>query len=193
MKQIRAKHTVTAIADRLKRAEKLPALRAVCAQADFRKTEMNQQNISLLKRGSQARTIKTHIADLPPDVQNLLAEEFEQRVIAFREKLEVEYAEIKRDRNELAVLNERQSAEIESLKSAIKYASAKIEFLTVALINARAKMAERAGLIGQLKNEIAVGHDPRQRRNSASVDARQGLTKVERKLEDTFPELSGGV
>ena len=176
MKQIRAKHTVTAIADRLKRAEKLPALRAVCAQADFRKTEMNQQNISSLKWGSQARTIKTHIADLPSDMQNLLAEEFEQRVIALREKLESEYAEIKRDRNELAVLKERQSAEIESLKSALKYASAKIEFLTVALINARAKMAERAGLIGQLKNEIAVGHEPqtkteqRIRRRPAGVD-----------------------
>ena len=160
MKQIRAKHSVTSIADRLKRAGQQPALRAVCAQVDFQRTETNQQNISSLKWGSQARAIKTHIADLPSDVQNLLAEEFEQRVIAFREKLESEYAEIKRDRNELAVLNERQSAEIESLKSALKYASAKIEFLTVALINARAKMAERAGLIGQLKNEIAVGHEP---------------------------------
>ena len=89
---------------------------------------MNQQNISSLKWGSQARTIKTHIADLPSDMQNLLAEEFEQRVIALREKLKSEYAEIKRDRNELAVLKERQSAEIESLKSALKYASAKIEF-----------------------------------------------------------------
>ena len=97
MKQIRAKHSVTSIADRLKRAEKLPALRAVCAQADFRKSEMNRQNISSLKWGSQARAIKTHIADLPPDVQNLLAEEFEQRVIALREKLESEYAEIKRE------------------------------------------------------------------------------------------------
>ena len=116
MKQIRAKHSVPAIADRLKRAEKLPALRAVCAQADFRKTEMNRQNISSLKWGSQARAIKTHIADLPSDMQNLLAEEFEQRVIALREKLESEYAEIKRDRNEMAVLNERQFTQIESLK-----------------------------------------------------------------------------
>ena len=108
MKQIRAKHPVTAIADRLKRAEKLPALRAVCAQADFRRSEINQQNISSLKWGSQVGAIKTHVADLPSEVQNLLAEEFEQRVIALREKLESEYAEIKRSRNELAVLNERQ-------------------------------------------------------------------------------------
>ena len=117
MNQIRAKHSVTAIADRLKKAEKHPTLRAVCAQADFQRTEMNQQNISSLKWGSQARAIKTHVADLPSDVQNLLAEEFEQRVIALRQKLESEYAEIKRERNELAVLNERQSPEIESLKA----------------------------------------------------------------------------
>ena len=178
MKQIRAKHSVTAIADRLKRAGKQPALRAVCAQADFQRVELNQQNISALKWGSPARAIKTHVADLPSDVQNLLAEEFEQRVIAFREKLESEYAEIKRGRNELAVLNERQSARIESLKATIKDASAKI--------------TEQAGLIAQLKNELAVGREALTKAEQRIRDARQGLTKVEHKLDDPFPESSGG-
>ena len=87
-------------------------------------------------------------------MQNLLAEEFEQRVIALREKLESEYAEIKRGRNEMAVLNERQSAQIESLKATLKDASAKI--------------AEQTGLIAQLKNEIAAG--------------REALAKVEQRI-----------
>ena len=52
---------------------------------------------------------------LPSNVQKLLAEEFEQKVIAFREKLESEYAEIKRERNELADLNAQQSTKIEFL------------------------------------------------------------------------------
>jgi chromosome segregation ATPase len=178
MKQIRAKHSVTAIADRLKKAGKHPDLRAVCAQPDFQRVEMNRQNISALKWGSQARAIKTHVADLPSDVQNLLAEEFEQRVIALREKLESEYAEIKRGRNELAVLNERQSARIESLKARLKDASVKI--------------AEQAGLIAQLKNEIAVGREALAKAEQRMRDARQGLTKVEHKLDDPFPESSGG-
>jgi chromosome segregation ATPase len=178
MKQIRAKHSVTAIADRLKKVGKHPTLGAVCAQADFQRTEMNQQNISSLKWGGQARAIKTHVADLPPDVQKLLAEEFEQKVIAFREKLESEYAEIKRERNELADLNAQQST--------------KIEFLTVALIDARAKMAERAGLIAQLKNEIDAGREALAKAEQRIRDARQGLTKVGHELDDPFPESSGG-
>ena len=176
MNQIRAKHSVTAIADRLKKVEKHPTLRAVCAQADFQRTEM--KNISSLKWGGQARAIKTHVADLPSEVQNLLAEEFEQKVIAFREKLESEYAEIKRERNELADLHAQQSA--------------KIEFLTVALVDARAKMGERASLIAQLKNEIAVGRETLAKAEQRIRDARQGLTKVEHKLDDPFPESSGG-
>jgi len=178
MKQIRAKHSVTAIADRLKKAGNRPVLRAVGGQADFQRTEMNRQDIPSLKWGSQAGAIKTHIADLPPEVQHLLAEEFERKVIAFREKLESEYSEIKRDRNELADLNRQQSA--------------KIDALTVALFNSRAKMAERAALIGMLKNEVAEGREALAKAEQRIRDARQGLTTVEHKLDDPFPESSGG-
>ena len=190
MNQIRSKHSVTAIADRLKKAGKQPVLRVVSAEADFQRTEM--KNISSLKWGGQARAIKTHVADLPSEVQNLLAEEFEQKVIAFREKLESEYAEIKRESNELAVRNERQLAQIGSLKAMIGDASAKIEFLTVALINARAKMAERAGLISQLKNEIAVGREALIKAEQRIRDARQELTRAEHTLEDHPSDISGG-
>jgi chromosome segregation ATPase len=132
----------------------------------------------LLKGGSEAGTIKTHIADLPSDVQNLLAEEFERKVIAMREKLESEYAEIRRERNELADLNGQQAA--------------KIEFLTVALLDARAKITERTGVIAMLKNEIAVGQESLAKAEQRIMDARQGLVQVEHKLDDPFPESSGG-
>jgi chromosome segregation ATPase len=178
MNQIRAKHSVTAIADRLKKAGKHPTLRAVRAEADLQRNEIHQQNISSLKWGGQARAIKTHVADLPSEVRNLLAEEFEQKVIALRQKLESEYAEIKRGRNELAVLNERQFARIEALKATLKDASAKI--------------AEQAGLIAQLKNEIAVGREALAKAEQRIIDARQGLTRVEHTLDDPFPESSGG-
>ena len=58
---------------------------------------------------------KTHIADAPAALQDLLAEDFEQGVIALRTRLESEYAEVKRDRDELANQNEQLLALLESL------------------------------------------------------------------------------
>jgi len=143
MNQIRAKHTVTGIGGRLKNAGKLPVLRAVCSGMDIHGNGMIQQNIALLQgRYSRARAIKTHIADLPVDLQRLLTEEFEREIMAFRAKLESDYAEIKRESNELAGLNEQQSA--------------MLEFLRVDLKEAYAKIAEQARRIVQLENEISA-------------------------------------
>lgn len=116
MNQIRAKLTVTGIAGRLKNAGKHPALRSVCAGMDVQGMSKIQQGIlSLNGRAGHARAIKTHIADLPADLQHLLTEEFEREVMAFRAKLQSEYAEIKRDRDELAKQNEQLFALLESL------------------------------------------------------------------------------
>jgi predicted nucleic acid-binding Zn-ribbon protein len=143
MNQIRAKHTVTGIAGRLKNAGKLPVLRSVCAGMDVQGMSKIQQSISSLKGGAgHVRAIKTHIADLPVDLQHLLTEEFEREVMAFRAKLESEYAEIKRDRDELAKQNEQLCALLESL--------------TLALDNAEIEATEFAMRIARLKNEIAA-------------------------------------
>ena len=70
-----------------------------------------------MKEGAgHARAIKTHVADLPSDLQRLLAEEFEHEVIALS-KTPSEYAEIKRDRDELANQNEQLCAILKSLTS----------------------------------------------------------------------------
>jgi hypothetical protein len=144
MNQIRAKHRVTGIAGGLKNAGKHPALRAVCAGMDIQGMSEIQQSISSLKGGgdSRARDIKTHIADTPPALQDLLAEDFERGVIALRTRLESEYAEIKRDRDELANQNEQLLALLESL--------------TLALDNAEIEATEFAMRIARLKNEIAA-------------------------------------
>jgi methyl-accepting chemotaxis protein len=139
----------------------------------------NQQHISLVKGGRlYAQAIKTHVADLPLKAQNLLAEEFEREVIAFREKLESEYAEIKRDKNQLAVLNEQQSVRIDNLTEALK--------------NASATMNEQARRISQLKNEIVAERDAHARTEQRIRNAMQELTRVEHTLDDSFPESSGG-
>jgi len=178
MNQIRVKHPVTVIADRLKRAGKIPVLQTTHSQMDFQGGR-HLQHISSIKGGRcHAQSIKTHVADLPSKVQNLLAEQFEREVITFREKLESEFAEIKRERNELAALYERQSARIGRLKTALKDASAKI--------------AEQAGLIARLKNEIALERDALAKAERRIRDARQGLTRVEHQLDEPFPESSGG-
>lgn len=87
--------------------------------------------------------VKTHIADAPAALQYLLAEDFERGVIALRTRLESEYAEIKRDRDELANQNEQLLA--------------LLEFLTLTLDNAEIEATEFAMRIARLKNEIAAG------------------------------------
>jgi hypothetical protein len=142
MNQIRAKHTVTGIAGGLKNAGKRPALRAVCAGMDTQKMAEVQIHPVLRGRHSHTRVVKTHIADAPAALQDLLAEDFERGVIALRTRLESEYAEIKRDRDELANQNEQLFALLESL--------------TLALDNAEIEATEFAMRIARLKNRIAA-------------------------------------
>ncbi len=180
MNQIRAKLAVTGIAGRLKNTGKHSALRSVCAGIDIQGMSKIQQNVALLKwRSSHGRAIKTHIADLPVDLQHLLTEEFEREIMAFRAKLESEYAEIKRESNELADFNGQQSALIESL--------------TVTLKDAGAKIAEQAGLIARLENEISAERNALLKAEPRIRDTRQELTKVEHRLDGPFPESGGGV
>jgi hypothetical protein len=140
MNQIRAKRTVSGIAGGLKNAGKRPALHAFCAGIDVQ--GMSQSISSLKMDDSRARDIKTHIADTPPALQYLLAEDFERGVIALRTKLESEYAEIKRDRDDLANQNEQLFVFLDSL--------------TLALDNAEIEATEFAMRIARLKNEIAA-------------------------------------
>jgi len=143
MNQIRAKLTVTGIAGRLKNGGKHPTLRPVCAGMDVQGMSKIQHSILSLKEGTgHARAIKTHIADLPADLQHLLTEEFEREVMAFRAKLQSEYAEIKRDRDELANQNEQLCALLKSL--------------TLTLNDAEIEATEFAMRIARLKNEIAA-------------------------------------
>jgi chromosome segregation ATPase len=177
MNQIRAKHTVTGIAGHLKNAGKRPALRAVCAGMDIQGISVTQQNIALKERFSHARAIKTHIADLPVDLQHLLAEEFEREVVAFRAKLESEYAEIKRGSNELANQNEQLFALLESL--------------TLTLDNAEIEATEFAMRMAGLKNEIAAER-ARAKAGQRIREARQELIRVEHRLDGPFAESGGG-
>ena len=143
MNQIRAKRTVTGIAGRIKNPGKHPALRSVCAGMDVDGMSKIKQSTLLLKEGAgHARAIKTHIADLPADLQHLLTEEFEREVTAFRVKLQSEYAEIKRDRDELANQNEQLCALLKSL--------------TLTLNDAEIEATEFAMRIARLRNTIAA-------------------------------------
>ncbi len=178
MNQIRAKHSVAAIADRLGKTGKSPVPQTILTGTDSR-GRGNQQHISSLMGGRRrAQAIKTHVADLPVQVQKLLAEEFEREVIAFREKLESEYSEAKRDKNQLAALNEKQSDAIDNLTAALKDASTKI--------------SEQARRIAQLNHEIAAERDAHARTELRIRDAMQELVRVEHTLDDSFPESSGG-
>jgi chromosome segregation ATPase len=137
-----------------------------------------QQNVASLKGSySHARAIKTHIADLPADVQHLVAEEFEQAVIAFRAKLESEYSEIKKDRDELANQNEQLFDLLDSL--------------SVALDNAEIEATEFAMRIARLKDEISAQR-ARAKAGQRIRSARQEPAKVGHRLEDPFPESDGG-
>ncbi len=179
MNQIWTEHRVTRAPDHVKKAGRPPVLRAVCAGMDIHGKVKIQQNIALLKgRFSRARAIKTHIADLPVDLQHLLTEEFEREIMDFRAKLESEYAEIKRKSDDLADLNRQQSVQVVSLRVALKDAGAKI--------------AEQAGRIAQLKNEISADRNVLLKAEQRIRRVRQELTKVEHRLDDPFPESGGG-
>ena len=179
MKQIRNEHRVTRTADHLKKAGGSPALRAVCAQMDIQMTSGNHPDTESSKQGQAlVRAMKTHVAYLAPDLQHVLAEEFEREVIAFRKKLEAKYADVKRCRDELANLNERRFAEIESLRAALEEVGAKV--------------GKQARLIEHLKKEIVAERESRGQIEQRIRDARRDLTKVEHRLDDPLPESGGG-
>lgn len=142
MDQIRTEHIVTRTADSVKKAGRPPVLRAVCSEMDTQRMAVVQRPPALKARCSHTRVVKTHIADTPSALQDLLAEDFERGIIALRTRLESEYAEIKRDRDELANQNEQLFALLESL--------------TLVLDNAEIEATEFAMRMARLKNQIAA-------------------------------------
>jgi peptidoglycan hydrolase CwlO-like protein len=108
-----------------------------------------------------ADSIRTHIADIPPNVQNLLADEFERKVITLRAKLEAKYAEIKKDKNRLAALNREQSAEIDHLRTALEEASS--------------KAVEQNRRISLLESEIASERDSHEGAEQANSECADGI------------------
>ena len=144
MNQIPTEHIVTRTAHRVKEAGRPLALRAVCSGMDTQEmAEVQVQGHSALKgRHSHARVVKTHIADTPSALQHLLGEDFERGVIALRTRLESEYAEIKRDRDELA----KQNAQLFAL----------LESVSLTLDGFEIEATEFAMRMARLKDEIAA-------------------------------------
>lgn len=178
MNQIGTNHRVTSIGNRLKKAGKPPVPGTDFTGMDTQKTAVVQRRLSLKARQSEARAVKTHIADLPPYLQRLLAEEFERGIIDLHAKFESDYARVKSDRDELSKLKEGQSARIESLTAALEEVGAKVD--------------EQVRRIEQLKSEIASEREYRERVEQRIRDARMELTKVEHRLDEPFPESGGG-
>jgi hypothetical protein len=142
MNQIPTEHIVMRSAHRVKEAGGPLVLRAVCSGMDTQKMAEVQGRPASKGRHGRARVVKTHIADAPSALQHLLGEDFERGVIALRTRLESEYAEIKRDRDELANQNEELLALLESL--------------SLTLDNAEIEATEYAMRIARIKNEIAA-------------------------------------
>jgi hypothetical protein len=148
-------NTVAAIADRMAWTGRLPTLCAICEELHVQSTDKVKQYFELWKtRYTNNGAEKTHIADLSSQLQHLLAEAFERRVIALKAKLKAEGAEIRVDRDRLAKINEQKDA--------------KIEALMLALGDAEVKIADQARRISRLKNEMAVERNALQKRNSGS-------------------------
>ncbi|MGA2402240.1 MAG: DNA-binding protein [Syntrophobacteraceae bacterium] len=171
---------VAAVADRMVWTGRLPTVSGVCKELNVRSIDKVGQYLALWKAGySHTRADKMHIVDLSSNLQHLLAEDFERQVIALTAKFRAECAEIRGDRDRLTEVNQQQAAQIEAL--------------TAALGDAEVKIAEQAGRIARLKNEIAVGRDALAKAEHRIRDARQELTIVEHRLDDPFPESGGGV
>ncbi len=178
MNQIGTEHRVTPIGNRLRKVG-IPSVPGMDGpEMDTRKMAVVQRRLSSKARQSHTRAVKTHIADLPPYLQRLLADEFERGIIDLHAKFESEYSKVKRDRDELANLNEGQSARIESL--------------TAALEEAGAKVSEQVRRIEQLKSDIAAEREYREKIEQRIRDARKELTRVEHRLDEPFPESGGG-
>ena len=171
---------VAAVADRMVWTGRLPTLNAICEELNVRSINKKVgQYFALWKAGhNHARVEKTHIADLPPELQHLLAEAFERRVTALTAKLNAESAEIQVDRDRLVKVNEQQAAQIEALM--------------LSLGDAEVKIADQERRISRLKKEIAAERDAHVRTEQSVRDAMQDLTRAEHAPEDSFPESSGG-
>jgi hypothetical protein len=135
MKQIKVKpnhadidfNDVVVVADNILRAGRLPTLNAICEALGMRDIEKVRQYFTLWKAGhGHTRTEKTHIADLPLELQYLLAEAFERRVIALTAKLNAQFSEIQVDRDRLLKINEEQAAQIQALMLALGEAETRI-------------------------------------------------------------------
>jgi len=107
-----------------------------------------------------------------------LAARYRGAAIGLQKGIESDYAGIRDERDRLAVLNKEQTAEIESLQAALRAASERI--------------SQQAGLIARLRNELSERHDALEKAEQRIRDARKSLTNVEHKLDDPFPESSGG-
>jgi chromosome segregation ATPase len=172
-------NSVAAIADRMAWTGRLPTLSAICEELHVQSIDRVKQYFELWKaRYSSDGAEKTHIADMSPEFKHLLADAFEKRVIALKAKLNAECAEIRIDRDRLAKINERKDAQIQALM--------------LALGDAEVKIADQERRISRLKNQITVERDAMAKAGQRIGGARQGLTKVEHRLEDPSPELSGG-
>jgi uncharacterized sporulation protein YeaH/YhbH (DUF444 family) len=127
---------VVEIAERMVWAGRRPTLSAICEELKVRCNDRVQRYFALWEAGySHAGEDKTHITDLPSELQHLLADAFERRVI----KLQAECAQMRADRDRLVNVNEQQTAQIEAL--------------TAALGNAEARIDEQARRIAGLENE----------------------------------------
>ncbi len=171
---------VAAVADRMASDRKTPELELdFCDELTVRNIDEVGHNFASRKAGQgHVRAEKTHITDLPSELQHLLADAFERRVTASKEKLKAESAEIRVDRDRLVKVNEQQGAQIEALM--------------LALGDAEVKIADQARRIARLKNEIAEGRAALAKSEKRIRDARQELTRVKNTLEDHPSDMSGG-
>lgn len=170
---------VAAAADRMVWTGKVPTLGAICDELKARNVDKARQYFELWRAGySRNRPEKTHIADLPPELQHLMAEAFERGVTGLRTKLNAECSKLRVERDRLKKVIEQQSEDIKAL--------------TLALADAEAKIGEQARQITRLKNEIDAGRGAHARTEQRIHDAMRELMKVEHTLDDSFPESAGG-
>jgi hypothetical protein len=170
---------VAEAAERILRAGRRPTLNAICKELNFWSVDKVRQYVALWKAGySPMRTDKTHILDLPSDLQRLLADDFERRVVALRTKLKAECYEIRVDRDRLVIVNEQRASQIETLNSA--------------LMDAEAKLEKQARQVARLENELASERNIRIQMEQRIRDARQELTNMEHRLENPLQESGGG-
>ncbi|MDR3556308.1 MAG: hypothetical protein P4L55_16260 [Syntrophobacteraceae bacterium] len=130
----------------------------------------------LKSQGRHVDLVRTHIADIPPNVQNLLADEFERKVITLHTlhaKLEAKYAEVNKDKKRLTALNRRQSVQIDNLKTALEETCSRV--------------VEQSRRIARLENEIASERDSHQRGEKANSECADESAKVWHKLDDCHP------